>query len=170
MIPSRPFELDEVREQAEARWRSIQVDTQLQARAEDALSQLEAGDDMEMVSLLVGGRTETSTLKRGQTAGGFTANAVSLAFTTEPGTYEMLQIGEGRYLVFTVDEIIPADIAVAPPADLAGIETSLTTELGNDVVSATREFLIRDYGITDESIDNRLYSLAIGETDPSTPQ
>ncbi|WP_323761291.1 peptidylprolyl isomerase [Maricaulis sp.] len=168
VIPSRPFELDEVREQAERRWRSIQIDTQLQARAEDALAQLEAGLDMETVSLIAVGRTETATLKRGQTAGGFTRNAVSLAFTTEPGTHEMLQIGEGRYLVFTVDEIIPADIAAAPAADLAGIESSLTTELGNDVVAATREYLIRDYGITDESVDGRLYSLAIGETDPST--
>ena len=170
IIQSRPFELEEIREQAESRWRSIQVDTQLQARAEDALAQLEAGSDMEIVSLMVGGRTETSTLKRGQTAGGFDRNAVALAFTTDPGAYEMIQVGEGQYLVLTVNEIIPADIAAAPAADLAGIETSLTTELGNDIVSATREYLIRDYGITDESIDNRLYSLAIGETDPSTRQ
>lgn len=170
IIPSRPFELDEVRDQAETRWRSIQVDIQLQARAEDALAQLESGSDMEVVSLIVGGRTETSTLRRGQTAGGFDRNAVSLAFTTDPGAYEMIQVGEGRYLVFAVDEIIPADLGAAPAADLAGIETSLTTELGNDVVSATREYLIRDYGITDESVDARLYSLAIGETDPSAPQ
>ena len=170
IIPSRPFELEEVREQAEARWRSIQVDTQLQARAEDALAQLEAGDDMEIVSLTTGGRTETSTLKRGQTAGAFTRNAVSAAFSIEPGSYDMLQVGEGRYVVFTVNEIIPGEIASAPAADLDGIATDIAGELGNDVIFATREFLLRDYGITDESIDQRLYSLAIGETDSSTPR
>ncbi|WP_291842517.1 peptidylprolyl isomerase [Maricaulis sp.] len=170
IVPSRPFELDEVREQAENRWRAIQVDTQLQARAEDALAQLEAGDDLELVSLTAGGRTESSTLIRGQTAGGFTRAAVSAAFTMSPGEYQLLPVAEGRYLILTVDEILPANIATAPAADLAGIERDLSDELGNDVIFATREFLLRDYGITDASIDNRLYSLAIGETDPSSPQ
>ncbi|OLF77929.1 hypothetical protein AWH62_04465 [Maricaulis sp. W15] len=170
IVPSRPFELEEVREQAESRWRSIQVDTQLQARAEDALAQLEAGDDLELVSLTAGGRTESSTLRRDQTAGGFTRGAVSTAFSMTPGEYRMQQVAEGRYLVLTVDEVIPADIAAAPAADLAGIEGDLVSEFGNDVVFATRDFLLREYEITDASIDNRLYSLAIGETDPSTPQ
>ncbi len=170
IIPSRPFELDEVREQAESRWRSIQVDTQLRARAEEALAQLEAGDDMEIVSLTSGGRTETSTLQRGQTAGAFNQLAVSTAFNMNVGDIEMLPVGEGRYLLLTVNEIIPADIAEASAADLAGISADIDAQLGNDVLQATREYLIREYGITNESVDARLFSLAIGETDPNAPR
>jgi len=170
IVPTRPFELDEVREQAENRWRAIQVDTQLQARAEDAFAQLEAGDDLELVSLMTGGRTESSTLNRSQTAGAFTAGAVSNAFSMELNDYQLLPAGEGRYLVMTVDEIIPADITAASVGDLAGIESDLANDVGNDVIFATREFLLREYEITDESINYELYSLAIGETDPSSPR
>lgn len=170
IVPSRPFELEEIREQAESRWRSIQVDTQLRARAEDALAQLEAGDDIELVSLTTGGRTETSTLQRGQTAGAFSQLAMSTAFNMSVGDTDMLQVGEGTYLLMTLNEIIPADIADASDLEMDGISSTIDAQLGDDVLQATRDYLVREYGITDESVDARLFSLAIGETDPNAPR
>jgi peptidyl-prolyl cis-trans isomerase D len=165
----RPRELTEVREQAEARWRETQVDTQLEASASDALTQLQAGEDMDFVALLAGGRVEAATLQRSQQTGGaFGQNVVMQAFGQEVGEYaQAFQTGPLQKIIIIVDEIIPGDVASAELGEIGTIGNRISDEIVNDLGVALEAALIAEYDITNAPIDARLRAAALGERDPT---
>ena len=170
IIPSRPRELADVRDEAEARWRAIQVDTQLLAAAESALAQLETGEDMEIVALTAGGRNESATLSRGETADNFGRNIVSRAFTLAPGEWAMVPpSGDGQYAIITVDEVIPAGEAELTAAAVDPVEDQLTTEMSSDILIALQAALLQEYEVGADAVDGRLLATAVGQ-DPNNPQ
>jgi peptidyl-prolyl cis-trans isomerase D len=168
IIEERPLELDEVRELAEAGWREIQVDTQLDARANDALTQLQAGEDMDFVAILAGGRVEAATLKRDETAGAFIGPVVSQAFAQDAADFA-IAFGTPplQKIIIVVDEIIAADLAAADPAVLVSFETATSREIVNDIDAALQAALILEYDIANAPIDARLRAAALGERDPT---
>lgn len=169
IIPSQPRPLAEVRDQAEARWRQIQLGTQLQTRADEALAQLQAGETLDIVALTAGGRPESTTVRRGGTAPNFPRNVVSRAFGLGIGEWATVQAGDGRYVVLTVDEIIPAETGPAQAGEIGTLADTLTEEISGDVLASLQGALEREYGLGGEAIDRRLFAIAMGD-DPNAQQ
>lgn len=164
VIPSRPRELAEVREEAERLWRAAQVDIQLEARAEEALAQLQAGDDMDFVAITSGGRVETTTLRRGENAGSFTSALVSQAFGQTPGEFALaIQHSPGEHAVLIVDEIIPGDVAAAELGEIGLLSDGISGEIENDIMVQLQNALLNEYGIDENSVDPTLRATALGE-------
>jgi peptidyl-prolyl cis-trans isomerase D len=166
VISERPRRLDEVRDIAETRWRDLQVNTQLRERMEAALEQLEAGDDMDVVALLSGGRVETATLRRTETAAPFDRSVVGQAFSQTLGEYRLMPPSDApQHVIVVVDEVITADVTEAPASELTSIRDSISEEFSNDILEQVQSALYAEYEISDGSIDLRLRAQALGETD-----
>ena len=166
IIPSHARELSDVREQAAEIWRAAEIDTQLQTRADEALAQLQAGDDMELVVLTAGGRIETSTLKRDETAGSFAATVVGQAFTLDIGQPSMaVRRGAGPHMILIVDEIIPADLAQAGLGEVEQLALGIGNEINDDILVSAQTALLAEYEIDGSSVDQRLRAGALGETE-----
>tara|TARA_R110000868_G_scaffold208192_5_gene457636 strand:- start:3576 stop:5576 length:2001 start_codon:yes stop_codon:yes gene_type:complete len=165
VIPSHIRDLSEVRDEAEEIWRAAETDTQLQARADEALAQLLAGDDMELVVLTAGGRIETSTLKRDETAGTFSANVVGQAFSMDVGSPALVaRRSAGPHMILVIDEIMPADLAQAGLGDVEQRAEEIGVELNDDILVAAQTALLNLYEIDSASVDQRLRASALGET------
>ena len=165
VIPSRPRRLDEVRETAENQWRDIQVNIQLSARLDEALAQLQAGEDMELVSLMTGSRIETATLKRADTAGPFTREVVGQAFRQSEGDFDIVvQTGGTQHIILVVDEIIAGHLELAEIGEMENAQNVITEELSNDILIASQLALQEEYNVAEANIDTRLRALALGES------
>ena len=169
IIPSGQRPLDDVREEATARWRQAQLDTQLSARADEALAQLQAGDALDIVALTAGGQAESTTIRRGETAANFGRNVVSRAFGLEPGEWAIVQAAAGRYAIVSVDEVIPADMSAASADELAELTSTISGEMSNDVIASVQGALDAEYALSGSAIDRRLFAIAMGR-DPNAQQ
>jgi len=164
VIPSRPRRLDEVRDVAEVQWRDIQVNIQLSARMDEALAQLQAGEDMELVSLMTGSRVETATLKRSDTAGPFNRNVVSQAFRQSVGEFAQVPQSDGtQHVILVVDEIIPGNLELAGLGEMDNAQSVISQEMSNDVLISAQLALQEEYNVAEANIDLRLRALALGE-------
>lgn len=169
IIPEQARPLDEVRDIAEARWREIQVDTQLAERADAALEQLHAGEMLEVVALTSGGRTESTTTTRSATAPNFGSNVVGRAFAMAPGEWARVQTGTGSYALIRVDEIVPADLSALPASQTDPVREEIVGEMSEDILISMQQALQLEYGLNDNAVDRRLYAQAIGQ-DLNAPQ
>lgn len=164
IIPSHARELSEVREQATDIWRAAETDTQLQTRADEALAQIQAGDSMDVVAITTGGRIETSTLKRDETAGSFAANVVGQAFSMAPDEPALAaRRGGGPHMILVVDEVLPADLAQAPLGAVEQKASEIGDEINDDILVSVQTALLAEYGIDGSSVDQRLRADALGE-------
>jgi hypothetical protein len=167
---ARELTLDEVRDDAEVLWRQSQVGVQLQARAEEALAQLEAGEDLDIVSLTAGGRVEAATLQRDESAGQFAGTVIQEAFAAEPGEYLIASnTGENLRVILVVDEIIGADPGSAELGEIGTIRELIGTEIQGDIMVMAQNALLSEYGTDRGGIDAALVDQALGR-DTSTGQ
>jgi len=164
IVESRDLELSEVREEAEILWRQSQIGIQLQARAEEALAQLEAGEDMDIVALTSGGRVETATLKRDESAGEFAGTVIREAFFAEPGQPVIASgTGDGLRVILVVDDIVHVDPAAAALGEMGLLSTTILGEMQEDMLIMTQAALLAEYGQDEEGgIDARLVDQALG--------
>ncbi|WP_300529742.1 peptidylprolyl isomerase [Maricaulis sp.] len=164
--PQRNAELDEVRDIADARWRVAQIGAELETRAADAVAQLEAGDDLDLVALTSNGRVETTTLTRSGSAGMFTPLAVFQAFELEPGVYsDVIELSDTMRAILIVDDVMEADPAARTDAFTVsgqGETYTLSQIASNTILNAAQSAVIGDYAPT---IDTRLRDQALGLTD-----
>lgn len=166
VVESRPRELDEVRDLAELLWRREQVDIQLEARLADALQQLNDGADLDTVAITAGGRVETTTLRRGQDAAGFSPYAAQQAFLQPVGEYmEVAPHPPGEHIILIVDDVIAGDTANAELGVLGSARAAILGELSADLETSLRNALLDEYAVTSSSIDARLRARALGEED-----
>ena len=83
ITPSRDRNLDEVRDQVEARWRQDQIAARLKAKATEMVQKLEAGAKLADEAAAVGAKVETATgFKRDDSPAGVPGTVVSAAFRT----------------------------------------------------------------------------------------
>ena len=167
IVPSHLRELDDVRLVAEARWRESELDSQLSARAEEALAQLQAGDSLDFVALTTGGRVESTTARRTDTAETFSRAVISRAFTMNPGNWERIQAASGRHVILSVDEVITADTAALAGSALNDLAAVISQEGTNDVFQSLQLALETEYELNSGAIDRALVAQALGETTPA---
>ena len=148
ITPSRERNLDEVKDQVEARWREDQIASRLRSKATDMVQKLDQGGKLADEATAAGLKVETATgFKRDATPPGVPASVVAAAFrSAKDGAGQIQGAGPSEWIVFRVTDI------TAPPVDLA-----------SDDVKKMKETLLR--GLTDEQIAEYVTKL---ETDIGT--
>ncbi|THD54564.1 MAG: peptidylprolyl isomerase [Bradyrhizobium sp.] len=118
ITPSRERNLDEVKDQVEAKWRDDQITSRLRAKATDMVQKLEQGGKLADEAAQAGLNVETAGgFKRDASVPGLPAGAVAAAFrTAKDGVGQTPVAGANAWIVFRV-----TDVSV-PPVDLASDE------------------------------------------------
>ena len=135
ITPSRERNLDEVKDQVEAKWRDDQITSRLRAKATDMVQKLEQGGKLADEAAQAGLNVETAGgFKRDASVPGLPAGAVAAAFrTAKDGVGQTPVAGDNAWIVFRV-----TDVSV-PPVDLA-----------SDDMKKLKETVHR--GLTDEQL------------------
>ena len=136
ITPSRERNLDEVRDQVEARWREDQISSKLRAKATALVQKLEQGGKLADEAATIGTKVETAAgFKRDDSPAGVPASVVAAAFRTGKDGVAQASAGVGssEFIVFRVTDIVD------PPADPA-----------SDAVKKLTESL--DRALTDEQV------------------
>lgn len=118
ITPSRERNLDEVKDQVEAKWRDDQIASRLRTKATEMAQKLEQGGKLADEASAIGVKVETATgLKRDSSPAGVPAAAVTAAFrTAKDAAGQTPAAGGGQWIVFRVTDV------TVPPADLASDE------------------------------------------------
>jgi peptidyl-prolyl cis-trans isomerase D len=115
IIPSRERNLDEVKDQVEAKWRDDQIISRLRAKATDMAQKLDSGAKLADEAASAGLKVETAAgFKREATVPGVPAGLIAAAFrTAKDGAGQTPGAANNEWIVFRV-----TDVSV-PPIDLA---------------------------------------------------
>src|SRR6201996_3865747 len=115
ITPSRERNLDEVKDQVEAKWRDDQIATKLRAKATDMVQKLDQGGKLADLAAADGLKVETAAgFKREATPAGVPASLIAAAFrTAKDGAGQTAGASDGQWIVFRV-----TDVSV-PPLDMA---------------------------------------------------
>ncbi len=148
ITPSRERNLDEVKDQVEARWRDDQIASRLRTKATEMVQKLEQGGNLADEAAAAGSKVETASgFRRDASLPGLPAAAIAAAFrTAKDGVGQTAGADSSEWIVFRV-----TDISV-PPVDLT-----------SDDMKKLKETLER--GLTDEQIAQYVTKL---ETDIGT--
>ncbi|HEY3795427.1 MAG TPA: peptidyl-prolyl cis-trans isomerase, partial [Bradyrhizobium sp.] len=134
ITPSRERNLDEVKDQVEAKWREDQIASRLRTKATEMVQKLDQGGKLADEAAAAGLKVETATaFKRDASLPAVPATVISAAFrTAKDGSGQTAGAGPNQWVIFRVTDII------VPPIDLASddikklkqaLERSLTDEL-----------------------------------------
>jgi peptidyl-prolyl cis-trans isomerase D len=148
ITPSRERNLEEVKDQVEARWRDDQIASRLRTKATEMVQKLEHGGNLADEAAAAGSKVETASgFRRDASLPGVPAGAITAAFrTAKDGVGQTAGTGGGEWIVFRVTDIN------VPPVDLA-----------SDDMKKLKETLER--GLTDEQVAQYVTKL---ETDIGT--
>jgi peptidyl-prolyl cis-trans isomerase D len=118
ITPSRERNLDEVRDQVEAKWRDDQITSRLRAKATDMVQRLEQGGKLADEAAQAGLGVETAGgFKRDASLPGLPAGAIAAAFRiAKDGVGQTPVAGANAWIVFRVTDI------TVPPVDPASDE------------------------------------------------
>ncbi len=147
ITPSRERNLDEVKDQVEARWRDDEIAKRLQAKTDDMLGKLKAGTTLAQLASETGLKVETAAeLQRGKPGGFAPAKLVDAAFKTPKGAPASAAGDQGtaRFVFRVTDIVEPMLDADASKA----IATSLQNSYADDIVGAYVTRLENDFGVT----------------------
>src|SRR4051812_9824716 len=115
ITPSRERNLDEVRDQVEARWRDDQITSRLRTRATEMVQKLDQGGKLADEAAAVEAKLETASgFRRDATVPGLPPGAITAAFrTAKDAVGQAPGAGGSEWIVFRVTEVS------LPPVDLA---------------------------------------------------
>lgn len=133
ITPSRDRNLDEVRDQVEARWRQDQIAARLKTKATEMVQKLEQGGKLADEATTIGAKVETASgFKRDDQPAGVPANIVAAAFrTAKDGVGQVPVTGGTEVIVYRVTDIVEPTVDTASDAVKKlkdGIDRSLTDE------------------------------------------
>jgi peptidyl-prolyl cis-trans isomerase D len=148
ITPSHERNLDEVKDQVEARWREDQLSSRLKTKATEMIQKLEQGGNLAEAAAASGLKVETASgFRRDASLPGVPAGAIAAAFrTAKDGAGQTAGTAAGEWIVFRV-----TDVSV-PPVDIA-----------SDDIKKLKESLQR--GLIDEQVGQYVTRL---ETDIGT--
>jgi peptidyl-prolyl cis-trans isomerase D len=120
ITPSRDRNLDEVRDQVEARWREDQISSKLRAKATEIVQKLENGGKLADEAASVGLKVETAAgFRRDASLPDVPAAAIAAAFrTAKDGVGQTPGTGGSQWVVFRVTDV------TVPPVDMASKEVT----------------------------------------------
>jgi peptidyl-prolyl cis-trans isomerase D len=149
VTPPRDRNLDEVREQVEARWRDDETATRLRTKATELVQKLNQGGKLADEAAALDVKVETASgFKREASLPGVPAAAITAAFRTPKDGVGQTEAGGGRqWIVFRVTDInVPAvDMASGEIKKLKDtLQQALTEEQGTQYVTR----LEKDIGTT----------------------
>ncbi|BAR62649.1 peptidyl-prolyl cis-trans isomerse [Bradyrhizobium diazoefficiens] len=149
ITPSRDRNLDEVRDQVEARWRQDQIATKLKAKATEMVQKLEAGGKLADEAAAVGAKVETATgFKRDDSPAGVPATVVAAAFrTAKDGVGQTPVSGGSEVIVFRVTDIVDPTVDAASDA-VKKLRESLDRAQTEEQVASYVNKLETDIGTT----------------------
>ncbi|MBR0855888.1 SurA N-terminal domain-containing protein [Bradyrhizobium liaoningense] len=149
ITPSRDRNLDEVRDQVEARWRQDQIATKLKAKATEMVQKLEQGGKLADEAAAIGVKVETATgFKRDDSPAGVPATVVSAAFrTAKDGVGQTAVSGASEVIVFRVTDIVEPAVDAASDA-VTKLKDSLDRALTEEQVASYVNKLETDIGTT----------------------
>jgi len=135
VTPSRERNLDEVKDQVEAKWREDQISSRLRTKATEMLQKLDHGGKLADEAAAAGSKVETaSAFRRDASLPGVPSSVIAAAFrTAKDAAGQTAGAGGNEWIVFRV-----TDVSV-PPVDMA-----------SDEVKKLKETLQR--GLTDEQV------------------
>ena len=135
ITPSRERNLDELRDQVEAKWREDQISSKLRAKATEIVQRLEQGGTLAAEAASIGSKVETATgFRRDASPSGISSAVVTAAFrTAKDGVGQTAGAGGSEWIAFRV-----TDVSV-PPVDTAA-----------DDLKKLKDTLQR--GLTDEQV------------------
>src|SRR5581483_6437983 len=134
VTPSRERNLDEVKDQVEARWRTDQISSRLQTKATEMVQKLSQGSTLADEATAAGVKVETSAgFKREDSPPGVPPGAITAAFRTAKDGYGQTPGPNNEWIVFRVTDV------TVPPVDLAA-----------DDMKKLKEQLVR--GMSDEQV------------------
>ena len=115
ITPSRERNLDEVKDQVQAKWHEDQVAGRLRTKATEMVQKLDQGAKLAAEAAAAGLKVETAaSFKRDATPPGVPASAIAAAFrTAKDGAGQTPNAGNGEWIVFRVTDI------TVPPVDMA---------------------------------------------------
>jgi peptidyl-prolyl cis-trans isomerase D len=115
ITPSRERNLDEVKEQVQARWHDDQISSRLRAKATEMVQKLDQGGKLADEAAAAGLKVETASgFKRDASVPGVPAAALTAAFrTAKDGVGQTPGNGGSEWVVFRVTDV------TVPPLDLA---------------------------------------------------
>ena len=149
ITPTRERPLDEVKEQAEQRWRQQEIATRLNTKATEMLDKLKGGATLADVAAADHLTVQTATgLKRGEASGPLAAPAVEAVFQTAKDAFGKAEAAQpGEQVVFRVTDI------VVPTLDASGAEAKRTLEtlnrgLSEDIFGEYVAKLENEIGVT----------------------
>ncbi|WP_375314453.1 SurA N-terminal domain-containing protein [Bradyrhizobium sp. A5] len=148
ITPSRDRNLDEVRDQVEARWRQDQIAAKLKAKATEMVQKLEQGGKLADEAAAVGAKVETASgFKRDDSPAGVPATVVSAAFRTAKDGVGQTAAGGGEVVVFRVTDIVDPTVDTASDA-VKKLKDSLDRALTDEQVASYVNKLQTDIGTT----------------------
>ena len=148
ITPSRERNLEEVKDQVEARWRDDQIASRLRTKATEMVQKLEHGGNLADEAAAAGSKVETASgFRRDASLPGVPAGAITAAFrTAKDGVGQTAGAGASEWIVFRV-----IDVSVLP------------VDLASDDMKKLKDTLER--GLTDEQVAQYVTKL---ETDIGT--
>ncbi|KGT75084.1 peptidylprolyl isomerase [Bradyrhizobium japonicum] len=149
ITPSRDRNLDEVRDQVEARWRQDQIAAKLKTKATEMVQKLEQGGKLADDAAAINVKVETSSgFKRDDSPAGVPANVVAAAFrTAKDGVGQTAVSGGSEVIVFRVTDIVEPAVDAASDA-VKKLKDSLDRALTDEQVASYVNKLETDIGTT----------------------
>jgi peptidyl-prolyl cis-trans isomerase D len=149
ITPARERPLDEVKEQAEQRWREQEIATRLNTKATELLDKLKGGATLADAAAADHLTVQTLTgLKRGEASGPLSPPAVEAVFRTTKDAFGKAEAAQpAEQVVFRVTDI------VVPTVDASGDDAKRTVEtlnrgLSEDIFSEYVAKLESEIGVT----------------------
>ncbi|MCK1740767.1 SurA N-terminal domain-containing protein [Bradyrhizobium sp. 139] len=149
ITPSRDRNLDEVRDQVEARWRQDQIAAKLKTKATEMVQKLEQGDKLSDEAAAISAKVETATgFKRDDSPAGVPANVISAVFrTAKDGVGQTAVSGGSEVIIFRVTDIVEPALDAASDA-VKKLKDSLDRALTDEQVASYVNKLETDIGTT----------------------
>jgi peptidyl-prolyl cis-trans isomerase D len=149
ITPARERTLDEVKAQAEARWKEDEIATRLKTKATQILDKLKAGTPLAELATAEGLKVETKTgIKRGDPSPPLSAGAIELIFrTAKDGTGSADAEQPAEQLVFRVTDIVPPN-AEADAEATKQLQEALNRALADDIFGEYVARLQDQIGVT----------------------
>lgn len=124
ITPSRERNLDEVRDQVEAKWREDQISTKLRAKATEIVQKLDTGAKLADEAASAGVKVETAAnFRRDASLPGVPAAVIAAAFrTVKDGDGQTPAAGGSEWIVYRVTDV------TVPPVDFASDEVKQLKE------------------------------------------